>query len=223
MQSFIQSLIKGFNTLISSPLSMAALALLFIAILGIIIFKRIKLTPLMISLTGVTLALSFILNNIKFMQMPQSGSVTLGGMIPIILLALIFGTEIGLLAGFLFGLLNLLTNPYILHPIQVLFDYPLPFMMLGLAGLVKLKNTYDLNNLKLKVVAVTLAIFGRFTFHWLSGVIFFAEYAPENMHPAIYSLVYNGTYLLVEYIIAVIIIGLIPVGSIAKRLRRNIV
>ena len=50
------------------------------------------------------------------------------------LIAFAYGPEVGFLAGFAYGILNLLLNPYILHPVQVLFDYPLPFMALGLWG-----------------------------------------------------------------------------------------
>ena len=65
---------------------------------------------------------------------PQGGGVTLGAMVPILLLSYIYGPLVGMLSGFLFGILSLFFNPYIMHPIQVLFDYPLPFAVLGLAG-----------------------------------------------------------------------------------------
>ncbi len=44
-----------------------------------------------------------------------------GHVLPIILIAFAYGSEVGFLAGFAYGILNLLLNPYILHPVQVLF------------------------------------------------------------------------------------------------------
>lgn len=44
-----------------------------------------------------------------------------GHVLPIMLIAFAYGPEVGFLAGFAYGILNLLLNPYILHPVQVLF------------------------------------------------------------------------------------------------------
>ena len=83
------------------------------------------------------MALATILDMFKLTKLPNGGSVTLGAMVPIILMALLYGPEVGFLTGFLYGLIKLILGPYILHPLQVLFDYPLPFMALGLAGYFK--------------------------------------------------------------------------------------
>ncbi|MFA5720427.1 MAG: energy-coupled thiamine transporter ThiT, partial [Acholeplasmataceae bacterium] len=49
------------------------------------------------------------------------------------------------------------------------------------------------------ILAVLLGGFARYVFHSLSGVIFFAEWAPENMNVFYYSFVwYNLPYMAVS-------------------------
>ena len=50
-------------------------------------------------------------------------------------------------------------------------------------------------------------IFGRFLFSTLSGVIFFADYAPENMSPLTYSLAYNAIYIFAEAGLTIVALG----------------
>ena len=68
-----------------------------------------------------------------------------------------------------------------MHPVQVLFDYPLPFMALGLAGFLKDK----------KWSGTSIAASIRFTCHFISGVVFFDSFAPDGISPVIYSLLIN--------------------------------
>lgn len=216
MNIFVESI----KLLLQSPIVLLALAILFIITMAFVVFKRVKLTPKLISIIGVVVALTFVLNLVVLFKMPQGGSVTLGSMLPIVILALIYGPEVGFLAGFIFGLINLLVSPYIVHPIQVLFDYPLPFMMLGLAGFFRKKSSKNYNEFMYKLLGLTTAVFGRFIFHWLSGAIFFGEYAPEGMSPYWYSLIYNGSYILPEYLICLVLIILIPIGQIIRTSKR---
>ena len=83
---------------------------------------------------ALAIALAFVLGLITLFRMPLGGSISLE-MVPLILLAVRQGWKVGMLAGAAYGLLNLAVSPIILHPVQVLFDYPLPFAALGLAGL----------------------------------------------------------------------------------------
>ncbi len=146
------------------------------------------------------IALAGALHGIKLITLPQGGSVTLGSMIPIMLFSLRRGPKLGMLAGAIFGLIVLIEEPFVFHPLQVLLDYPLAFGSLGLAGLFG----------KHPMVGVGVAIAGRFLSHFLSGIIFFATFAPEGTHPALYSIIYNGSYLGVEFIISgILIYGLI--------------
>jgi len=154
----------------------------------------------------VFVSLATVLSYIKIFSLPQGGSVTAASMVPILWLALRRGPKVGLFAATLYGVVQFALGPYIFHPAQVLLDYPVAFGLLGVAGFFQ----------KRPFIGVTLGIVGRFVAHFFSGIIFFAIYAPEGMHPAIYSAVYNGGYLLVELVISVYVIYLLRKSKVLK-------
>ncbi len=142
----------------------------------------------MVALAGV---LEYVSGFLPF-QMPEGGRVTLAAMVPIFFVALRRGPRIGILAGIAFGLVVLVEEPFIYHPVQVLLDYPLAFGALGLAAF--FRNS--------PVLGVAVGIGGRFLCHFTSGLVFFATYAPAGMNPALYSAIYNAWYLIPELIIS---------------------
>ncbi len=139
-------------------------------------------------------ALAFGLSFVKIFQAPFGGAVTLGSMIPILFFAARRGAGPGVLAGAAHGLLQLIQEPFIFHPAQVIMDYPLAFGFLGLAGFFGEKI----------VIGAGVGVAGRFLSHFLSGVIFFASSAEGN--PYVYSALYNAGYLVPELIISLVII-----------------
>ncbi|HHY12883.1 MAG TPA: energy-coupled thiamine transporter ThiT [Firmicutes bacterium] len=141
-------------------------------------------------------ALAFVLSFAKIYQAPYGGSVTLGSMIPILVFALRYGTGPGLLIGTVYGFTQLIIEPSVVHPVQLILDYPLAFGLLGLAGLFQDKPT----------LGVSVGIGGRFVSHFISGVIWWGIYAPEGMNEYVYSLVYNGGYLVPELVISAVIV-----------------
>lgn len=150
---------------------------------------------------ALAVALAFVLGLITFFRMPLGGSISLE-MVPLILLALRQGWRVGMLAGAAYGLLNLAISPVILHPIQVLFDYPLPFAALGLAG-------FFSPTIRGAVIGAIIAVLARFVFHFVSGVAFFAAYAPEGWNPLVYSAAYNAAYLIPSLIVALIAVPIL--------------
>ena len=149
-------------------------------------------------------ALATILSNIKIFEMPQGGSVTLGSMVPILWLALRRGPAVGIFAATVYGVVQFALGPYIVHPAQVILDYPLAFGLLGIAGFFQ----------KRPFVGVTLASLGRFGAHFVSGILFWSIYAPPGMSPVVYSAVYNGGYMLVEFVISVYVIYLLRASNV---------
>ena len=150
----------------------------------------------------VIIALTVILKDVlpPMFQLPQGGSVSAASMVPLLWFSLRRGLRSGLEAGAIYGLVHMaLPGSYIVDPVQALLDYPIAYTALGLAGIFK----------KYPLVGVTIGIFGRFLAHFLSGLWFFAQYAPTGMHPAIYSAIYNGGFLSVELILSLIIMYLI--------------
>lgn len=212
LASVSTTLTESFSVLMDNPLSILTVLGGILILLAIIKFKKIKLNAKIIARVGIALALATILNMIKIYAFPNGGgSISLGSMIPIMLIAFMYGPELGLLTGFLFGIISLIINPYILHPIQVLFDYPLPFMAVGFAGYFR-KN---------RLLGATVGMSLRFVCHFISGFVFFGEFAPEGWSPAIYSLVINGSAVGGELIICLIILSLLPVNRIIKETNSN--
>ena len=149
----------------------------------------------------VIIALTVILKDVlpPIYRLPQGGSVSAAGMVPLIWFSLRRGLRSGLEAGAIYGLVNMALGGYIVDPLQALLDYPIAFAALGLAGFFK----------KYPFLGVPVGIFGRFLAHFTSGVWFFGIYAPEGMHPIIYSAIYNGSYLVIELVVSLVIIFLI--------------
>ncbi len=137
-----------------------------------------------------------------FFQPPQSGSINLG-MVPIFWLALRRGPKIGIFAGAVFGVVDLAIEPFVVNPAQFILDYPLAFACLGLAGF--FRNIRPVG----PVLGVVVGGTGRFISHFVSGVVYFASYAPPGMSPVWYSITYNGSYMIPSIIICAVVIGLL--------------
>ena len=192
------------NTLLGSPASFALLAALAFFIIVLFRIRRIRFTTRLLTHISLAVALTVVLHMIRLYHMPQGGSVTPGSMIPLLLISLWHGPEAGYLGGFIFGVINMLQDPYILHPVQVLFDYPLPYMALGLAG-------YFAGH---PYAGALAGVTGRFLCHYISGIVFFASYAPTGMSPYWYSLVFNATYLVPELLVCLFILKILPLERI---------
>ena len=175
--------------------------------------KKSKLTLRCLCEAAIMIALAQILGYLKLYELPQGGSITLS-MLPIFLFSYAYGVGPGMLVGAAYGFVQFLQGGlYFVHPIELLLDYPLAFAMLGLAGLAnKFSDKWGM------IPGIILGTFGRFVCAFLSGMIFFGMYAPEGQNLVVYSIVYNGLYLVPEAIIC-IVLALIPqIRQLAKRL-----
>jgi thiamine transporter len=146
---------------------------------------------------------------------PQGGSVSIA-MVPVFLMAFRWGVKGGILTGFLFGLLQaILGMSQIYHPIQGILDYLVAFALVGTAGLfaAQVKESMQKGN-RIKWIAFVIAgtFIGsalRFITHFISGWVFFGSYAPPGQPVALYSFLYNGTYMLPSMILSAIIVILV--------------
>lgn len=152
------------------------------------------------------IALALVTSYIKLWEMPMGGSVTLLSMLFVCLIGYWFGLKYGLITGIAFGLLQFIIDPYMLSIPQVILDYPLAFGALGLSGLFCNKK-FGLQ------IGYVVGVVGRFVCSTLSGVIFFADYAPEGMNPWVYSIIYQGSYIGAELVLTLIIISITPVAN----------
>ncbi|MGH4123738.1 MAG: energy-coupled thiamine transporter ThiT [Clostridium sp.] len=206
---------KIITELTKSPTAIFALLGVLLLIIALLKIRKIKLTTRVITLIGMSIALATVLQFITILKMPQGGSVTAGSMIPIILIAFFYGPEVGFLTGFLFGIINFMVSPIAVHPVQVLFDYPLPFMAIGIVGYFKEFNIKGI------LGGVVIAMFARFACHFISGMVFFGSYAPEGVSAYVYSFGYNASYMSVETIITCVIIGILPLKRLSKLVLNN--
>lgn len=175
-----------------------------------------RMSTKMVVEAGIMIGLATALSYFKILEMPQGGSVTLGSMIPIILFSLRYGLVPGLMAGSVYGVVQFFVGPYFVHPIQFVLDYPLAFGLLGVSGLFQAQ--FQKGSFVAPVIGGIMAIALRLAMHVCSGAVFFAEYTPEGMNPWIYSTVYNGSYLGVELVLTVVVLGLLvkPLSKLAK-------
>ncbi|KAA0542586.1 energy-coupled thiamine transporter ThiT [Bacillus sp. BGMRC 2118] len=165
--------------------------------------------------------LALILDLIAIKGWTQGGSISLA-MVPVFLISFRRGLRGGLLTGFLFGLLQLITNPYFLNIIQVINDYFFAFTAIGLAGIFSRKikdSVLSGNRMQVNLYIIIGTFVGslfRFIAHYISGVAFFGSSAPEGTPVSVYSLVYNGSYMLPNFILCTIVMILLVNAS--KRL-----
>jgi thiamine transporter len=148
---------------------------------------------------AVCVAIAFVLKLIPAVSMPYGGSITFCSMLFIVLAGYWYGPAVGMLTGLALGFLTMVTGAYILHPAQMLLDYPLPFAMLGLSGFFR--------NMKFGLhIGYFAGVLGRFSMHFLSGIIFWGMYAPEGQPVAVYSAVYNMSYIWPEAVLTMVIL-----------------
>lgn len=155
---------------------------------------------------GMMLALSIALSYVVLYKMPLGGALTLCSMLPVMLISIRHGLRWGLPTAFLFSLFQLLTSEVFAWGLtigmllaSILLDYLLAFSVLGLAGLFRRFGVIGC------LCGILLACALRFGVHFLSGVVLWAKYDEFIVfgetffnRPYLYSLLYNGFYMLPE-------------------------
>ena len=208
----------GETTYVPTTLGNICLVILILALLGIamcFIRKRSKkLTVKQLAFCAVSIALGTVLSYIKVFSFPTGGSITLLSMLIICLPGYWFGVGAGIMTGVAYGVLQMLIDPYILFPMQLVMDYLLAFGALGLAGLFARKK-HGL------IPGYITGILGRYVFAVLSGWIFFGMYAWEGWNPLLYSMVYNGIYIFAEGLVTIVILLLPPVKKAMEIVKKQ--
>lgn len=166
-----------------------------------------------IALAGITIALSFALSYIKLFSLPQGGSVTFASLLPIMIFSYVYGCKKGLLVGFIYGVLQAVQDPYIIHPAQFLLDYPVAFSAIALAGAFnKVKALGKLPQVRFALGAISAGVVRYFS-HLLSGVFAFGAYAADAGAQSfwLYSAAYNS--FVFADLVLVVIVGVIIFSS----------
>lgn len=195
---------------------------------------------------ALAVALAVVLNFLQF-RLPinvAGGSINLA-MLPLAIVALRRGPLAGALAGTLFGCFDLLLEPFILFPLQVILDYPAPYLLFGLGvGLFSgvyhraverderpITGSFVVRSTGIVIAALVVGGVLRLVSHVLSGVFFFAEYAADffadypsllqagpadaGLNVWIYSLIYNLLYI-VPSVAAVLVCALVVMPVLAR-------
>ena len=163
---------------------------------------------------AVMLALSFALSCAKLFEMPMGGSVTVASMLPVMLISVKYGVGVGVSTSFLYSLTQLLQAfasanvfPYCETPgtlvLCILFDYIVPFTILGLAGIFQkfpISKKAEIN----VYYGITACVLLRFLCHFVTGVVIWKQWAPDGMGKYLYSLLYNGGFLTLDFALCII-------------------
>ena len=181
--------------------------------------------------SAIMVALATVLSFVKVYEAPYGGSVTLLSMAPIILLSLRRGMKTGLAAGFVSSLIQLLLGlnnvAWVPTPggivLCVLFDYLVPFTVLGLAGMfrkAKFTKNETTNMIVTAALGTLIVCLLRYACHILSGVVVWYAldlewYADDPTHivnlygPWLFSAIYNGSFMIPEIIETVIAVPIL--------------
>ena len=155
---------------------------------------------------GIFAALGFVFDELQGIFFgsifPNGGSIGFA-MIAVLIIAYRRGFLPGLLTGLVMGLFDIMTKAYVIHPMQVLFDYILPYTVVGFAGL--LKPFFDKSEKKQEKILwlISGAFIGgllKLVSHYLAGVFFWADpkyfaWNLNQMNPYLYCFVYNIAFI----------------------------
>ncbi|MBR2715742.1 MAG: energy-coupled thiamine transporter ThiT [Ruminococcus sp.] len=208
--------------------------------------KNVNQKTLRLVTSGVLIGLASVLSVIKVFALPFGGSVTLFSMVPILVLSYMYGVRWGLLSGMVYGVLQMILGATMSQAfagldgfaivIMALLDYIVAYVVIGFSGVFKGKIK---NHTVAFSLGAVVAILLRLLCHFLSGWILWGSYASsyfEEMNnsfgnfmldafdgqllAALYSLVYNSSYMLPELFMSVI--GIVALMSV-KPLRERII
>lgn len=171
--------------------------------------KKLTTCAIMIALSTVLMFVS------KIIPSPwlQGGSITIASMVPVIIVSHLYGYKWGLTSAFAYSLLQMLFG-FSVPPVQnfisfflvIMLDYVIAFSVLGLAGIFFKISGYKKWGIPLGGAIVTIL---RYVCHIISGIVIWGVYAPEGQPVWLYSLLYNGGYMVSEIIITTVVLALL--------------
>ncbi|MDY4693216.1 MAG: energy-coupled thiamine transporter ThiT [Blautia sp.] len=211
----------GGLTTVGYVVSVIAVVIL-IAIAAIFLSKNgggRKLTTQQLVTCAAALGLAYITSYIKLFKLPFGGSVTLFSMLFIVLIGYWYGARVGILTGLVYGIFQFLQEPYVLSFFQVCCDYILAFGAMGVAGFFRKSKKYGLQK------AYLAAIIARGAFHSLGGYLYWMSYMPDNFPKslaALYPIIYNYSYILLEGVLTLIIISIPAVSKALNQIKKTV-
>ncbi|AWN18503.1 energy-coupled thiamine transporter ThiT [Streptococcus sobrinus] len=134
-------------------------------------------------------------------------------MTPIFLLAFRRGAKPAIMAGFIWGILQVALGQAAggwLNLWQGFLEYFIAFSLIGFAGLIKpwlnqsLKKNQTVRSLSLMVVGVLIGSLARYCIHFIAGILFWGSYAPKGQSALLYSAIINGSSFLGETLACIV-------------------
>lgn len=208
MAIYFESVKEWYETL-NQPVLYISSALLIIVIVALAFILDKNQKPFdtrCIALAGITVAMSFGLSYVKLFEMPQGGSITLCSLLPIMIFSFVYGTKKGVFVCFIYGVLQAIQDPWIIHPAQFLLDYPVAFSTIGLSGV--FANNFKKTPQVAFLLGGIVASVARFISHVLSGVFAFASTYAGDINSWLYSLGYNS-FVFIDIAIVLVIGALV--------------
>ena len=204
--------VYGLNTI--GHVGLVLLIIITLAIMSFFVNKdgKGKLSIKQITVSGLCLALAFVLSHCKLPELPFGGSITILSMFFVTYIGYVYGPRVSMAAAFAYGFLQLTDNPKIYSVPQLICDYILAFAALGLSG-------FFYNKKHGMIKGYIAGVLGRYFFAVLSGVIFFAQYTPADKTPLGYSLGYNATYIVPEAVMTIVFLSIPAVRYTLKRIK----
>ncbi len=143
---------------------------------------------------AICVAMSFALSYIRLFKLPQGGSITFASLLPLMLYCCMFGTRRGVIACVIYGTLQAVQDPWIIHPMQFLLDYSLAFGLIGVSGIFMEKGVFKNKKVLAFLFGGVIAVLLRYACHVCTGVFAFAEYADLDTYASAtaYSFAYNS-------------------------------
>ena len=179
-----------------------------------------------IAFAAVCVAMSFALSYVRIFKMPMGGSITFASMLPLMLFAFMFGTRKGVLVGAVYGVLQAVQDPWIIHPAQFALDYLVAFASIGLTGCIRGLGLFNGKMRTQFALGAVIACAFRFINHYFAGVFAFGEYgkgfASEYAMPLLaneyfYSFVYQCLYIIPELAIVIAVSMLVFASTTMRR------
>lgn len=161
-------------------------------------------------IVALAMALSYIPHSLGI-----SSIEILYGVVPLCLYSWRRGVKAGIIAGIVWGLLDLilrgLSSGSVLNVWQGILEYPLAFGVLGLAGLwapvIQRRIQQHQSILGAVLISSSVALFIKYFCHFIAGVLVWGSYAPKAFNPWTWSLLVNGGSVVASLIFALIVFG----------------
>lgn len=162
--------------------------------------------------SAILIAIATVLSLIKIESFwAKGGSITLASTFPLIIISYRHGFKWGAFSAFAYSIIQALLGAsnfgyaatFAVWMGILLFDYLIPFTCIGFASLFRNINK---NTLVSFIISIFITYFFRFICHTFSGwIVWGSIYNNVGWEAFTFSFLYNGSYMLPEFIISAII------------------